>query len=204
VAPVYQRIAKALLDRDSILTPPTPGTGKKDPGKKSGLEGASYTALAEESDAMAAYFSVLPEPVPAEAPAAAKGKKAAAPPPPLPAARKMSSVTIDLAKIAALDKAQVQADYDLLMGKNKKKGMSGDLPFAGAGSGRWRDPKRGFLSIRKEVAEALKGKGLRWGATDFPGASGDVMHFDDNDRHGDYVTYGMSHPTEKGKAKKGG
>ena len=202
VAQVYQRIAKALLGRDSIITPPTPGTGKKDPGKQSGLEGASYMTLAEENDAMAAYFSVLPDPTPTEAPAAAKGKKVAAPPPALPVARKMSSVTIDPAKIAALDKVQVQADYDLLIGKTKQKGMSGDLPFAGAGSGRWRDPKRGFLSIRKEVAEALKGEGLRWGATDFPGASGDVMHFDDNNRHGDYVTYGKSHPTEKGKPKK--
>ena len=204
VAPVYQRIAKALLDRDSIITPPTPGTGKKDPGKKSGLEGADYTALAEESDAMAAYFSVLPAPDPAPAKAPAKGKKAAVPPPPLPAARKMSSVVIDPKKIAALDQTQVKADYDLLMGKTKIKNKgSGDLPFAGSGSGQWRDPKRGFLSIRKEVAEALKGEGLRWGATDFPGASGDVMHFDDNNRHGDYVAYGKSHPTDQGKAKKG-
>ncbi|KFE66561.1 hypothetical protein [Hyalangium minutum] len=54
------------------------------------------------------------------------------------------------------------------------------------------------------MAESLQGEGLRWGATDFPGASGDVMHFDDSNRHGDSVTYGKSHPTEKGKAKKGG
>jgi hypothetical protein len=200
VAPVYQRIAQAMLGRDSIITLPKAGTGKKDPATPTGLQGASYTALAEESDAMAAYFSVLPDPAPPAAPAPAKGKKAAPAPAPLPAARKMSSVTIDPAKIAALDKAQVQADYELLMGKTRTKGMSGDLPFEGAGSGTWRDPKRGFLSIRKEVAEALKGEGLRWGATDFAGASGDVMHFDDDNRHADYVKYGKSHPT----AKKGG
>jgi len=200
VTQVYQRIAQALLGRDTIITPPIAAKGKTDPGQKSGLQGASYTALAEENDAMVAYFSVLPDPAPQAAPAPGKGKKAAAPPPPLPAARKMSSVTIDPTKIAALDQTKVQADYELLMGKTRTKGMKGDLPFAGAGSGRWRDPKRGFLSIRKEVAEALKGEGLRWGATDFAGASGDVMHFDDDNRHGDYVAYGKSHPT----AKKGG
>jgi Domain of unknown function (DUF4157) len=196
VAPVYQRIAQALLHRDSVITRPTPKT-KQDPGSKSGLEGASYTKLAEESDAMVAYFSVLPTPPPAAAPA--KGKKAAAPAA-LPAPRTLTSVKIEPADIAALDKARVQADSDILAGKGERKGTSGDLPFEGAGAGRWRDPRRGFLSIRKEVVDALRGEGLRWGATDFPGASGDVMHFDDNDRHADYVAYGKAHPT----AKRGG
>jgi hypothetical protein len=196
VAPVYQRIAQVLLHRDSVITRPTPKT-KKDPGAKSGLEGASYTKLAEESDAMVAYFSVLPEPPPVATPG--KGKKAAAPAA-LPAPRTLTSVKIDPADVAALDKATVQADSDILTGKGMRKGTSGDFPFEGAGAGRWRDPRRGFLSIRKEVVDALRGEGLRWGATDFPGASGDVMHFDDNDRHADYVAYGKAHPT----AKRGG
>lgn len=80
------------------------------------------------------------------------------------------------------------------------KGITGDTPFGGGGPWKWRDPARGFLSIRKEVVDALRGEGLRRGATDFPGASGDVMHFDDQNRHPDYATYGKSHQTDKQKA----
>jgi hypothetical protein len=104
--------------------------------------------VAEESDAMVAYFSVLPTPPPAADPG--KGKKAAAAPAALPEPRKLTSVRIDPADVAALDKARVQADSDILTGKGERKGTSGDFPFEGAGAGRWRDPKRGFLSIRKE------------------------------------------------------
>jgi Domain of unknown function (DUF4157) len=42
----------------------------------------------------------------------------------------------------------------------------------------FRRPELGFLSIPREVAEALTEVGLRWGAIDFGGASGDVQHFD--------------------------
>jgi hypothetical protein len=152
VAPVYQRIAQALLHRDSVITRPTPKT-TKDPGRKSGLEGATYTQVAEESDAMVAYFSVLPTPPPAADPG--KGKKAAAAPAALPEPRKLTSVRIDPADVAALDKARVQADSDILTGKGERKGTSGDFPFEGAGAGRWRDPKRGFFRSARRVGTSL-------------------------------------------------
>src|SRR3954453_3538577 len=104
-APVYDRIATTLLGRPSVITPPSAG-------KKSALETATYDQIAEESDAMVAYFSVLPRPA---APAPDPKKKA---PPALPAPQAMSATTFAADKLAALDVTQVQADYDLLLGKN--------------------------------------------------------------------------------------
>jgi N-acetylmuramoyl-L-alanine amidase len=49
----------------------------------------------------------------------------------------------------------------------------GDPPFVR------RDPLQGFMNLRREVVVALTAQRLRWGAVDFPGVSGDVMHFDD-------------------------
>ena len=66
----------------------------------------------------------------------------------------------------------------------------GDRPFQGglpAGSttaggkpdpAQNRRPELGFISLPKEVVVALTETGLVWGAIDFGGASGDVMHFD--------------------------
>lgn len=48
-----------------------------------------------------------------------------------------------------------------------------DRPFAS------RDPAQGFLDLNEEVVVALRAQsGVRWGAIDFGGESGDVMHFD--------------------------
>jgi hypothetical protein len=41
-----------------------------------------------------------------------------------------------------------------------------------------RRPELGFISLPKEVVVALTQVGLVWGAIDFGGESGDVMHFD--------------------------
>jgi hypothetical protein len=43
---------------------------------------------------------------------------------------------------------------------------------------RFRRPELGFVSLPKEVVMALTQEGLVWGAIDFGGESGDVMHFD--------------------------
>lgn len=48
----------------------------------------------------------------------------------------------------------------------------GDRPFEG------RKPEEGFLTMPREVVVAMTDVGLRWGAIDFAGASGDVMHVD--------------------------
>jgi len=41
-----------------------------------------------------------------------------------------------------------------------------------------RTPLAGFLNLRKELVLAMVGAGLSWGAIDFGGESGDIMHFD--------------------------
>jgi hypothetical protein len=193
---IYQRIAKALLQRASVITP---AEGKDKP---SGLVNATYEELAEESDAMAAYFSVLSDadkgvtPPKSDEKSKDKSKKEKKAPPPLPARRDLTGHQFDPAVLKGLDIEQVKKDYAALKGA-APKGM--DTPFSGGGPGKWRDPARGFLSIRKEVVEALRGEGLRWGAKDFAGASGDVMHFDDQNRHSDYAAYGKSNPTKKRK-----
>lgn len=48
----------------------------------------------------------------------------------------------------------------------------GDRPFEG------RRPEQGFLTLPREVIVALTDQGLSWGAIDFFGGSGDVMHVD--------------------------
>ena len=70
------------------------------------------------------------------------------------------------------------------------KAQPGDRPFAGgvpAGTtakdgapdpNQDRRPELGFLTLPKEVVVALTEVGLVWGAIDFGGESGDVMHFD--------------------------
>jgi len=50
----------------------------------------------------------------------------------------------------------------------------GGQPLAAAN----RRPELGFISLPKEVVVALTEVGLVWGAIDFSGESGDVMHFD--------------------------
>ena len=52
--------------------------------------------------------------------------------------------------------------------------MSGGQPDPA----RLRRPELGFISLPKEVVVALTQEGLVWGAIDFGGESGDVMHFD--------------------------
>jgi hypothetical protein len=52
--------------------------------------------------------------------------------------------------------------------------MSGGQPDPA----RFRRPELGFISLPKEVVVALTQEGLVWGAIDFGGESGDVMHFD--------------------------
>jgi hypothetical protein len=188
-APIYERIATTMLGRSTVITP------HKDAKHPSGLATATYDQLAEESDAMMAYFSVLKTPEDPDAPPPPKKG-----PKPLPPPKAMSTRTFSPETLAALDAAQVQADYDLLIGRGRKPAV-GDFPFVRGGPGLHRDPARGFLTIRKEVVEAFRGEGFRWGATDFPGAPGDVMHFDDGNKYADYERYGRDHPTTRRQAE---
>jgi len=95
-------------------------------------------------------------------------------------------------------KAQLKAFAGKDIAKQAKNapGLAGekeDRPFAGGmpegsttGTGKStapdpaanRRPELGFISLPKEVVVALTANGLAWGAIDFHGASGDMMHFD--------------------------
>ena len=52
------------------------------------------------------------------------------------------------------------------------------LPSGAQDPAQNRRPELGFISLPKEVVVALTEAGLVWGAIDFAGESGDVMHFD--------------------------
>jgi hypothetical protein len=174
-SPVYQRIATTLLGRDSVI--PVANTG--------GLKKANYQKVAEESDAMVAYFSVL---------GAGPSRKAMS---------KHGAFTPEV--LAGLDPAQVQADYDILIGNGVPKGaVKGDFPFKpNSMGGKISDPKGGFLTIREEIVVAMRAAKLRWGGTDFGNASGDIQHFDDSQGDGTakqaYFDYGAAHPTDARK-----
>jgi hypothetical protein len=183
---IYERIAQAMLGRASVLTRSVEG---KD-ARPTGLQGAGYLPIAEEADAMAAYFSVLDEP---DSEAAKKRAK-------LPARRRLTTRDFGQELLDKLDKEQVRRDYDALLTK-QGIGGGGDAVFVRGGPGSFRDPRRGFLSIPREVVEGMQAAGLRWGGTDFGAECGDMMHFDDGSRHADYVAYGKAHPTDKRKAE---
>ncbi|WP_344313757.1 hypothetical protein [Fodinicola feengrottensis] len=163
---VYQRIASTLLGRDSVVA--------------KGLGGAKYQAIAEESDAMVAYFSVL-----------GGGPK-----------RDVMSHhgAFDPAVLAGLDRTQVKSDYDTLIGAGVPAGgLRGDFPFRpnSMGGGKISDPKGGFLTIREEIVTAFRAAGFRWGGSDFGADSGDIQHFDESTRSGavkqEYFDYGSQH-----------
>jgi hypothetical protein len=183
--PIYERIAQALLGRASVLTRNRAKSVTK-------LAAASWTELAEESDAMAAYFSILTQEELTDS-----GKFAA----PVKRKRALTARTFSTDQLAKLDHGQVKKDYDMLLGRTAVTGTSGDFPFAGSGAGPHRNPTLGFLSLGEEVVMALRSMKLRWGAVDFGGSCGDVMHFDDNDGKAQYKAWGARHQTAKRKAE---
>lgn len=193
LGPVYHRIARLMLRRDSVIPKGITGSG----GPK-----GFYSQLVEESDAMQKYFKLMQD---------------------LPALEKFVQTTDGAAGLklafsasstsAADVQRQMMNDWSLLTtskgpaipaGPNatevcpsagactqkpypKATSASGDRPFAGAKNAAppaGRSPVNGFIDLRPELVTALTdanllgGPGLRWGATDFGGQSGDVMHFD--------------------------
>ena len=180
--PVYQRISRLVLNRDSVIPK------KMTEGAKSARRaGDLYDRLREESDAMVTYFKAMQN-------------------------TKLLQEELDKHDLhdvsfwekvwgvknetPSLDRLQeiMMRDYVILAGeagpaitgktyadrKTVLKGISGDVPFDDKSDTlASRKPENGFLTIRKEIVQALADAGLRWGAIDFGGASGDVMHFDD-------------------------
>jgi hypothetical protein len=163
VNPVYERIARRMLNRRSVIvhdvTTIAREQGLVGPKAQPGHD-LEYELLAQENDAMVAYFAAL-----RTTPSPAKQMARAAMPAPTTTADK--------------DIDQIRKDFETLRGKGDRTGVpkGHDFPFEGGGAER--SPHRGFLSIRREIVNAMRAQGLRWGALDFSGARGDVMHFDD-------------------------
>jgi hypothetical protein len=174
LGPIYHRIARLTLGRDSVIPEQiTVGTVTKERALR------LYRELAEESRAMIVYFQLMQD----------RNRLARS----LDRLRLPNSddVTGGLLSPAGLDtpesiQRRMMADYVELSGHAGP--AVGDLvyptltPVAGAdrpfaGDPRYRGPELGFLDLSEELVRALLHSGVRWGATDMGSASGDVMHF---------------------------
>jgi hypothetical protein len=167
--PIYHRIALLMLDTPRMSL--VPGGGK-----------LTYDALAAESQAMIDYFSMRDDEAKVKAwvdkrkdvldaamwQAVFNGEE-------VPADQRASRLT-----------AVITDDYTNLSAGPKDKAPTElpgnvDRPFdPKGGAAKGRDPAKGFLTIRKEIVEALRAQPhMRWGGTDFgAGVNGDIMHFD--------------------------
>jgi hypothetical protein len=167
--PVYHRIALLMLDppRMSLI----PGGGK-----------LTYDTLAVESQAMIAYFALRGDDAKVKAQVDARTDR-------LDAAMwqtVFNGEDVPADQRAAKLTTLIPQDYTYLSaGPNEeapnKLPTGVDRPFdVKGGAAKGRDPAKGFLTIRKEVVEALRAQpNMRWGGTDFgAGANGDIMHFD--------------------------
>jgi len=169
LAPVYHRIARLMLGRDSVI-PDQITRGTHDPERTMRL----FSQLREESRAMIGYFRLMPD--------RAKLQQH------LSAAGSTETATLLAAGAAVTPEAlqrQMLQDYVTLSGRSGPPvpGMSypppetvpGDPPFAG--DSKYRSPELGFMNLNEELVRALAREGVRWGATDMGPASGDLMHF---------------------------
>ncbi|MEZ5426045.1 MAG: N-acetylmuramoyl-L-alanine amidase [Pyrinomonadaceae bacterium] len=178
VAPVYQRIARFMLKRDSVV--PKGITERVKGETKKARVSRLYDSLREESEAMKTYFKAMQDP---------KALQDELNRHDLFDGSFWEKVWGVKDQTPSLDQLQeiMMRDYVALSGQTGPaiagktypdpkivfKGLSGDAPFVK------RKPEKGFLALRKEVVTALTDAGLRWGAIDFGDPSGDVMHFDD-------------------------
>lgn len=171
LTPVYHRIARLMLGRDSVI-PEQITMGSPAPERTLRL----YQQLLEESRAMAGYFNLMQD-------RAALQRQLHALKSPIP--QELAPGSPEAVQ------RQMAADYVALSGRAgplvdgltypeptpalRSDGRPCDRPFEG--DPRYRAPEMGFLNLRPDLVRALTVSGLRWGATDFGGQSGDVMHF---------------------------
>jgi hypothetical protein len=181
LAPVYTRIARLILRRDSVI----PKEITRD-NEASSRVAALYDSLAEESDAMIRSFHLMQD----------TGKLATLLSA-MPAGtdwRPISGTTSAPTADAMQD--LLMADYVTLSGRPGPTIPSKSYPAARKldahrpfrGNPKLRAPEFGFLSLRRELVIALTSQGLRWGAIHFGNESGDVMHFDDGFDEGSGIT----------------
>ena len=177
LGPVYHRIARLILGRTESVIPREITRGARSAARTARL----YDLLAEENTAMIAYFAFLRTPANLDAQLRTR---------PLDSDGARAFFGDTTAPTSANVLRRIMRDYVVLSGREgpavpgetypSLAAIPGaDRPFAGANANR--DPLRGFLSIRREIVLATATQSLRWGAIDFGGQSGDVMHFDDGD-----------------------
>ncbi|MFN3651009.1 MAG: hypothetical protein ACK47B_15650 [Armatimonadota bacterium] len=169
LGPIYHRIARLMLGRDSVI-PEEITQGTPSPDRTMRL----YEKLREESGAMAAYFRLMPDRTRLSEQLAKVNS------------RGRSDTLDDLAGVTpeALQ-AQMMTDYVTLAGRPgppvegltypEPAPVPGDRPLEGAAE--HRAPEQGFLDLDRDLVRALTEAGIRWGGTDMANASGDLMHF---------------------------
>lgn len=187
LAPVYHRISQLMTRRESAI-PREITRGARSVQRTRDL----YDRLHDEDVAMREYFQFLT--VSREAVERSLRAMASADPP----HDWRSIFGTDGSPTADQFLDQVMRDYVALTGRSgppvsgrtypqpsriartntrRRPGQPVDRPFQGDPNAR--DPRRGFLNVERQIVLALSEVGLRWGAIDFGGQSGDVMHFDD-------------------------
>ncbi|HEX8074239.1 MAG TPA: N-acetylmuramoyl-L-alanine amidase [Thermoleophilaceae bacterium] len=198
---IYHRISRLILGRDSLI----PGEIVRRTSRTSSWDTrAWYRGLYEESEAMKTYFRLLANPadpqwstlLPSVTTERWETLEIIGPPPPTP-----DEIGVSLRTVMARDYVNLGgADPAAAGGTLPTAGTwPGDAPFVvrNQSQSAQRDPRLGFLNMSEEVVVALRdGQRLRWGAIDFGGASGDVMHFDDkNGIYADLVARARSRGT---------
>jgi N-acetylmuramoyl-L-alanine amidase len=177
VAPVYERIARMMLSRSESLVPRAITQGGRGVARTEHL----LVGLGHESQAMVDYFALMQDVRRLEAfiqahPDVSFWAHVLGSPRVPTAAWLQARMAEDYVALAGRDGPSVPGlTYPSARRVLRSNGTVADRPFVG------RRPERGFLDLDFEVVMALARQGLRWGATDFGGASGDVMHFDDGD-----------------------
>jgi hypothetical protein len=163
-----------------------PNTAKQEPIST----GELYDLLQKESEAMQKYFNLLTKSDKDLTTAVKEFLKFNSKP--MPDITKLGLPTDESITSVQAFRQRISNDYRLLGGSKKQledlagkiiadsskspPSHHGDRPFEGDRPDR--KPELGFLTLPKEVVVALTEVGLVWGAIDFGGGSGDVMHFD--------------------------
>ena len=177
LGPIYHRIAWLILGRESVI----PQAMTQSPPRGDTVTRQWVTSLTEESGAMQRYFALMNDPSATGWPAALTAARAQ-----WSHLRMNGGTPADEPALEAAVRAQMAADYGVLGGH---PGMTGsdnlpvpnpgalpagvDRPFKG------RDPASGYFNLNADLVSTLRAQPqMRWGAIDFGGESGDIMHFD--------------------------
>lgn len=174
LGPVYHRIARLMLGRDSVI--PEEITGWP-PSQERRMR--LFQRLEEESRAMIAYFRLMQDRAEIE-------RHVLAVTHPTPPAFWNEVLPGDGEVTAEALQQQMMRDYVTLAGRagpavpghtypEPEPLPNGERPFVG--DAQYRAPEFGFMNLPQELVRALGEVGIMWGGTDMANGSGDMMHF---------------------------